>query len=240
MRGSIYGYVVRVDPERPVAGAKVTLLGDLGSAPGATQDGVRSSNGAGWFTFDEVPAGMWRVVATGPAEGRGEARVSVFDNAITEVTIGLNGLHRWRATTMNADQVNDMQDLISDEDGEVRGTPAQCGPSGTQAPAPRDPVRIGSVRGQVVRGTSGLPVPDATIGIIRGAGPAPDIAPMTNAEGRFAMDGLPWGVWTLSAMDRDGQRGQAKVRVWGNAAAEIVIQIGHDTTRRPIPRANPE
>ncbi len=240
MRGSIHGYVVRIDPERPVAEATVTLFRDFGSAPGVTQDGVRSSNGAGWFTFEEIPAGHWRVVATGPVDGRGEARVRVFDNAITEVTIDLNGLHRWRAKTLGPGQANDTADWRSDEDSEVRSEPTRGGTLEHQAPASRDPVRIGSVRGRVVHGATGMPVSDATIGIIRGAGPAPDIAPMTDAEGRFAMDGLPWGAWTLSAVDRDGQRGQAKVKVWGHAIAEIVIQIGHDATRRPTSRASPE
>ncbi len=240
MRGSIYGYVVRIDPERPVAGAKITLFSDFGPAPGVSQDGVRSSDGAGWFTFDKIPAGQWRVIATGPVDGRGEARVSVFDNAVTEVTIDLNGLHRWRAKTLDPDQANDTVGWRSDEDSEVRSEPTQGGVLEPQTPQSRESVRIGSLRGRVVRGTSGIPVPDATIGIIRGAGPAPDIAPMTDSEGRFTMDGLPWGTWHLSAVDRDGQRGHAKVRVWGNAVAEIVIQIGHDTTRRPVSRAHPE
>ncbi len=213
MLGSIYGYVVRADTGAPVAAATVKLSSGRGSAPAAT----RSTDAAGWFTFDALAAGRWRVAATGPLGGSGEATASVLDNAVTEVTIGLDARPGW--------PIDDSADPRPDDD------------AGTQSEhhaAPgivREPTRIGSVRGRVVRGRSNVPVADATIGILRGSGPAPDIAPMTDAAGHFAMDGLPWGDWVLSATDAEGRRGHATVHVRGYVAAEVVIRIGVDSAR---------
>ena len=83
----------------------------------------------------------------------------------------------------------------------------------------------GSVRGRVVRADTGVPVDSATIGILRGAGPAPDIAPLSDADGRFAMDGLPPGEWVIGAIDVDGRRGSVEFRVGKCAVTDVVIEI---------------
>ena len=57
------------------------------------------------------------------------------------------------------------------------------------------------------------------------AGPAPDIAPVTNAEGKFSMDGLPWGTWRFHAIDPQGRRGTAEVHIWGYKTAKVTIKL---------------
>ena len=196
MHGSIHGYVVRGDTQRPAAGARVTIARGTGSAleAGRRPDAGPMTDSAGWFAFSALEEGEWIVRAIGPNNGRGEARLSVFDNAVTEVTIVLNGLHRWMATALG---------------------------SGDREKAPM----TGSVRGRVVRADGGAPVADATVGVLRGAGPAPDIAPLTDALGRFALDGLPPGIWVLAATAPDGARGSAEFSVHANQDTHIEIAV---------------
>jgi Carboxypeptidase regulatory-like domain len=84
----------------------------------------------------------------------------------------------------------------------------------------------GSVRGRVVRADNGRPLADATIGIVRSAGPAPDIAPITNGEGWFALEGLPAGEWELSALGPGGETGSVSVRVSAGSVSDVTITVG--------------
>ena len=84
----------------------------------------------------------------------------------------------------------------------------------------------GSVNGQVVSKTAGRPVPGATISIVRGAGPYPDIAPMTDEGGRFFLDGLAAGEWVLAAYGPDGSHGQGRITVADGFAATVIIHVG--------------
>ena len=84
---------------------------------------------------------------------------------------------------------------------------------------------VGSLRGCVVRAGSGEPLGDAAIIVVRGAGPAPDIAPLTDGAGRFEFDGLPAGQWLLRALGPGGEMGEAPVRVTANAMADVVIEV---------------
>lgn len=227
MRGSIFGYTVRLDTGKPVAGAKVTL--SSAAALGPALEAMRSTNSAGWFTVDGLSAGQWQVTATDPVGRRGEASVSVFDNASTEVTIGLNGMKRWLAQILDRDEADEMADMRSTEDPQTASEPTRRISS--------EPIRTGSLRGRVVRGATGAPVADATIGVLLAAGPAPDIAPVSDADGYFTMDGLPWGTWELSAVDGEGRHGRAQVELRGIEVVEVVIRIGHGTARRHSTRA---
>jgi hypothetical protein len=97
---------------------------------------------------------------------------------------------------------------------------------GVPRPTPRkEPQRMrGGIRGRVVRG-DGTPVADATITVVRGAGSAPDIAPVTDPAGRFALDGLPPGEWVFGAHGPAGERGEAAVSVTAGSVSEVVIEV---------------
>jgi hypothetical protein len=216
MRGSIQGYVVRGDRGTPISGATVSIAYDAGATAKDEKPGLhdQTTNSAGWFAFDELREGSWVVHARTPEGGRGEAQAPVFDNAVSEVRIELNGLHRWIATLDSDDRMSD-----------VSSADEACG--GSRGGGQRMPT--GGVQGRVVYAGDGAPVDGATIGIVRGAGPAPDIAPLTDASGRFALDGLPPGAWVLSAIGPDGAEGSAEVRVTGNSIADVVIRISRKT-----------
>ncbi|MDI6102661.1 carboxypeptidase-like regulatory domain-containing protein [Actinoplanes sp. NEAU-A12] len=70
---------------------------------------------------------------------------------------------------------------------------------------------------------AGRPVPYATVVIVAGTTPMPEIALRGDAEGRFGLR-LPTGEFTLRAY---GPAGTGDARVEGGAATdEIVITIG--------------
>ena len=83
----------------------------------------------------------------------------------------------------------------------------------------------GSVRGRVFRAASGKPAGNASITVVRGAGPAPDIAPVTNSSGTFVLDGLPEGKWTLRATGPRGEVGEVTVLVKAGSTASARIEI---------------
>ena len=83
----------------------------------------------------------------------------------------------------------------------------------------------GGVRGRVVRASDGAPLPERTVVVVRGAGPAPDIAPLTDASGRFALDGLPAGEWVLRAIGPAGETGETTLRVAADRVTETVIEV---------------
>jgi len=90
---------------------------------------------------------------------------------------------------------------------------------------PREYGMKGNVLGRVIRWDDGSPLADATITVVRGAGPAPDIAPMTDKAGRFAMDELPAGDWLLRAIGPDGELGETTIRVSAGATAKVTISV---------------
>jgi uncharacterized GH25 family protein len=216
MRGSIQGYVVRGDRGTPISDATVSIVYDAGTTAEDEKPGLhyQATNSAGWFAFDQLREGNWVVYAQTPEGGRGEARVPVFDNAVSEVRIQLNSLHRWIATLDSDDWMSDVSSADEAWDGSKGGGQRMS---------------TGGVQGRVVYAGNGAPVDGATIGIVRGAGPAPDIAPLTDASGRFALDGLPPGTWVLSAVGPGGADGSAEVRVAGNSIVDVVIRISSRT-----------
>ena len=200
MPGSVGGYVVHAHSTEPLEGAEVFVVGGAGPSP----DIAPLTDAAGWFAFDGLRAGDWLFGARGPDGGTGEAAVRVFDNALTEVTIEVTGVphvprrsHGGRAK--RAQRPN-----------ERAGGGAHL---------------VGSARGRVVRGQNGRPVIDATITIVRGAGPAPDIGPMTDRTGHFVLDGLVEGEWVLRAHAPDGAVGEGTAHVSAGHAAEVTIEV---------------
>jgi hypothetical protein len=155
------------------------------------------TDASGWFVLDGLPPGRWLLHAWAPDNGMGEATAPVFVNAFSDVTIRVGS-------------VPGAQGPVSDTFYRIWVTRMQ----------------LGSVDGRVTYPGSGEPVADATVTIVRGAGPAPDIAPLTGDDGRFRFDGLPPGDWTFHAMGPGGQTGEATVRVLAGSVVEVVIVVG--------------
>jgi len=90
----------------------------------------------------------------------------------------------------------------------------------------------GNLSGYVVRGET--PVADATITIVRGQGSHPDVAPLSDADGWFALDALDPGLWRLRADAPDGSSGEADVDVWPDSLSELTISL--DPVKTTVPR----
>jgi uncharacterized GH25 family protein len=205
MRGSVSGWVVSAEGGEPLVGAVVD--GSQLNSPRAAEYEwgsdetpapvvVSRTDSVGRFAFDDLPEGDWVFRTQGVAgQIMGEARVPVFDNAVSAVAIEIVGAsHPTR-----------------------RGSACRGDTRERRLP--------GSVHGRVVRADSGEAVEDAMITVVRGAGPAPDMAPVTDAAGRFVFNGLPPGDWVLRALSPTGEIGEASVRVSSDSAAEVTIRI---------------
>ena len=81
----------------------------------------------------------------------------------------------------------------------------------------------GNLCGYVVRDDT--PIPDASITIVHGPGSHADIAPVSDADGWFALDDLTPGQWRLRANAPDGSSGEANVDVWANSLSEVTIPL---------------
>lgn len=171
--------------------------------PGPVPDIAPLTDSGGCFALDRLPAGKWVLSATSSAGGAA-ATVYVFDNAASDVTIEIN---------------------------ELPHAPKRHAAGGPAIKTRRS--MYGDVRGCVVRTDNGEPVGDATITLVRGPGPAPDIAPLTDSAGWFALHGLPEGEWVLSATS-SAVRGEAVVHVFGNATSDVTINVaGQSRAARP-------
>lgn len=165
------------------------------TASGAAVAPVARTDSSGWFVLDGLPPGYWRLQALAPDNARGAADAPVFAHAFSDVTI-----------------------RVGDGDGD----PGADDPTFKQWVAR---MQHGSMNGRVVRAGTGEPVADATVTIVVAAGPVPDIAPLTDEDGRFRLDGLPPGDWTLLALGARDERGQATVRVPAGGVAEVTIVL---------------
>lgn len=244
MRGMVCGYVVRADTGGSIAG--VTVVGttlearlapeadaeaadteanagaDLATGVARAFDGTpwpysahRSdvsavTDGAGRFLFEQLPQGRWSLRAYGPrGETAGEVRVRVFDDSVNAVTITLAGFAVGAPVTPRGSRRH------------AKGGRGSGGGGGAMRGA------TGGVRGRVLHEVYATPVPDAAVTVVRGAGPAPDIAPLTDAEGQFAFDGLAAGEWVLRAHGPGGETGEAIVRVAAGAVVPAAIYVAH-------------
>ncbi|MFF7729781.1 carboxypeptidase-like regulatory domain-containing protein [Streptomyces sp. NPDC008001] len=77
------------------------------------------------------------------------------------------------------------------------------------------PAPAGVIRG-TVRDAAGAPVPGARVAFAGGPGPLPDVAAVTDGEGRFALTAPAAGTYTLVCRG-DGGTATARVRVSGPA-----------------------
>lgn len=86
---------------------------------------------------------------------------------------------------------------------------------------------MGSVQGYVVT-EEGKTVPDASVLIAEGPGPAPDIAAITDDTGRFVLDGFAEGTYLLRAFGPTGEIGETSVFVHGDGKADARIVLRPD------------
>lgn len=89
----------------------------------------------------------------------------------------------------------------------------------------------GNLCGYVVRDQQ--PVADAAITIVEGPGRHVDLAPLSDADGWFALDDLPAGRWRLRARGPDGASGEASVDIWDDSLSEVTIALGEASEPRP-------
>ncbi|MGL4230014.1 MAG: MSCRAMM family protein [Casimicrobium sp.] len=86
--------------------------------------------------------------------------------------------------------------------------------------------QVGStIAGKVIRLDTGFPVADASVMIVSGPAPSPDIARITDASGAFSFSGLAPGEWLLRAIAPTSQSGQRSVYVAAEATALTSIEI---------------
>lgn len=81
MVGTLCGYVVRGG--RTVVDAAVTVE----EGQGQHADMAPLSDSDGWFALDNLVPGRWRLRATAPDGGVGEASVDIWDQTLSEMTI---------------------------------------------------------------------------------------------------------------------------------------------------------
>ena len=195
LTGSLRGNVIRADNHEPVGQVTVMIV----AGPAAAPDVAPVTDRDGWFALDGLAPGDWHLRADGPSGETGDATAHVEGGALSEVTILVAG--------------GDADEVLA----------ARTAPLRTANRRRR--VVTSRVRGRVVRADTGEPVADAAITASGGPGAAPDIAPLSNADGLFFFDGLPPGQWQLSAVGPGGETGQTAVNLEAGAIANIVIRV---------------
>ena len=166
--------------------------------PGPLPDIAPLTDSTGWFELVGLLPGMWVLLARSPDDETSEMTVQVSNDELTKVTIAVAASpHSGRSSNG------------------VSNVPKHLG---------KRP-EVGSVEGHVVNARTGLPVEDAAITVVQGAGSVPDIAPLTDSGGWFALDGLVPGDWVLRARGPNEETGEAAVRVTVGDAAQITIAV---------------
>lgn len=84
--------------------------------------------------------------------------------------------------------------------------------------------RKGSIRG-VVTDDHGSPLSDASIAIVHGPTAVPDFAYLSAADGRFSIEDLAPGRWSLRALSTDGARGEVSVDVMVGKPTQAVLVV---------------
>ncbi|MBL8498129.1 MAG: carboxypeptidase regulatory-like domain-containing protein [Nitrosomonas sp.] len=70
-----------------------------------------------------------------------------------------------------------------------------------------------SIHGQVINSENGTPVENASVIIIDGNGSFPEIASMTDFEGKFSLENVPLGKYQIRAYGLKGEEGKKTVVV---------------------------
>jgi uncharacterized GH25 family protein len=193
-RGKVRGQAIDAASGAPIAYATILVV----SGPGAVPDHVYVSSSEGWFELDEVPVGDWLLRARDDTGATGIATVRVLPNAISDMTIAIDGL-----PTPHQRPTGDIEPVFDLQGHAMKGR----------------------LIGHVIYAEGGSPVANATVTILRGAGPVPDIAPITNSDGSFALDDLPAGSWLLRAVGPGGETGLVQVSVRPGSITDAVIKV---------------
>jgi hypothetical protein len=90
----------------------------------------------------------------------------------------------------------------------------------------RDTQAYGAVIGQVIDSDTGSPVADASVTVVSGPAGAPDIAALSDANGRFGLSSLSPGRWVLRAMAPGGAVGEGAVVVEIGHSGQIILKVG--------------
>ncbi|MET9297264.1 carboxypeptidase-like regulatory domain-containing protein [Streptomyces sp. NPDC003077] len=80
----------------------------------------------------------------------------------------------------------------------------------------------------VVVDADGVPVPDARVYVTDGPGPVPDVAALTDPDGRFALSAGADGAYTVECRSERGGASRvtvATVTVRGGMAAELRVRL---------------
>lgn len=196
VRGGVLGHVVREANGQPLSGATISVV----SGDGLEPDVRPVTDADGCFILDGLQEGEWLLRAVGRHGETGTATVHVFNSAQSDVTIEVG-------------------------DG-PRGSRRVGGNRTSNRSDKAERAMRGNLQGRVIQMDSRRPVPDASIIVVTGPGAAPDMAPVTNDSGTFALDGLPAGEWILRALTTDGRSGEAAVRISAGTTANVTIQVG--------------
>lgn len=82
-----------------------------------------------------------------------------------------------------------------------------------------------TIRGRVVDADDGSPIADATVIIVDGPRPVPDIAALTDESGSFAL-GVPVSrEWSLRIFDQFGSEREIAVQVPQSDDLEVALEI---------------
>lgn len=196
MLGSLSGAVVRGESLMPESGMLLKFSSVKDSLNLSVEYKSARSDSAGHFVLEDLRAGVWSVSYQDLGGTWRQFNAHVIADAMTSI------------------EVNSL------------------GPQEAETPGPQDvcdvpqPALPGGVTGQVLDGRTGRPVEDAAITIVRAAGPFPDIAPLTDANGRFALGDLPTGSWGVQALGPDGRIGGVDVTVPSGRTVDVRIHLG--------------
>ena len=239
MNGTILGQVVSQANCGPVAGAKVLIRGPSPAGKGLSLN--TRSDGA--FVARGLLPGLWEVATQGAARVTVDVLARATTPVMLEVREGSSSapepdLAPWQWPAMAAGSPTGAAaepDLYLERPGAAGTDTGSClgGPEpGSWAPTeptPADavffPQRPGAAVGWVRDSRRGQYVANATITCFSSQGSAPDIAPVTDAAGRFFLDGLSEGLWIVRALAQDGRVGESVLAIRAGLRSQFDIEL---------------
>lgn len=81
------------------------------------------------------------------------------------------------------------------------------------------------IRGRVLDAEDRSPIADASVIIVEGPAPVPDIAALTDQSGSFALSVPTRGSWRLCIFDQSGSEHEVVVQVPQSSELEVSIEI---------------
>ena len=79
------------------------------------------------------------------------------------------------------------------------------------------------LQGRVISIDGAGPVANASVAVVDGPAPAPDLAALTDGDGRFALSCLAMGRWRVRAYGPGGGQGEAVIELPQRYDAEITL-----------------